>query len=68
MNHGDSEAEWDQQFAAGREMRKRKDGQVWAAVLRVDAAVEATAAPSDGSNSPGGLYPSLFHLSTLPPP
>lgn len=49
-------------------MRKRKDGQVWAAVLRVDAAVEATAAPSDGSNSPGGLYPSLFHLSTLPPP
>lgn len=43
-------------------MRKRKDRQVWAAVLRVDAAVEATAAPSDGSNSPGDSTP-LFSIS-----
>lgn len=47
-----------------RETRK-KDGQVWAAVLQVDAAVEATAVLSDGSKSPR-TQPS-FH-SIHPPP
>lgn len=40
---------------------REKDGQVWVTGLQVNAAVEATAAPSDGSKSPGTLTPFPFH-------
>lgn len=45
-------------------MKKREMDGIGAAVLRVDATVEPTAALSDGSESPGTV-PSLFHLSIL---
>lgn len=46
---------------------RKKDGRVWAAVLRVDAAVEATAVLSDGSK-PLGTLPSFPSLHPPPAP
>lgn len=40
---------------------REKDGQVWVTGFQVNAAVEATAAPSDGSKSPGTLPPFPFY-------
>lgn len=47
--------------------KRERDGRDWAAVLRVDATVEATAVLSDGSKSPGTL-PSFPSLHTPPSP